>query len=72
VLIDLFENHHRTHEEKKMLNLPTRPAVPAPEDDDLVPNGCECPHCGENRIDYLVLDEEDWVTCETCGTEYPV
>lgn len=41
-------------------------------EEDLVPEGCECPHCGETRIDYLVLDEEDWVVCETCCTEYPI
>ena len=41
-------------------------------DEDLVPNDCECPHCGEARMDYLALDEDEWVTCQTCLTEYPL
>jgi ribosomal protein S27E len=30
-----------------------------------------CPECGENRVDYLVWDEDgEYVTCATCGTVY--
>ena len=32
-----------------------------------------CPNCGENRIDWLVWDEDGFDTeleCSTCGTVY--
>jgi rubredoxin len=29
-----------------------------------------CPLCGESRIDFLALDEDDTVVCQTCGTTY--
>ena len=34
--------------------------------------GCECPACGENRIDYLVWRDPHYedVECATCGTVY--
>ncbi len=35
---------------------------------DRVPNGC--PECGEARVDYLVWQNDDTVTCTTCGHEY--
>ena len=35
-----------------------------------VPPGCECPKCGENDADVLLLDEEDNVTCTRCGHGY--
>lgn len=38
--------------------------------DDLVPPGCQCPHCGENRVDYLVIVEDDAVRCLTCYNTY--
>ena len=41
-------------------------------DDEMVPETCQCPHCGEARIDYLALDEDDWVTCQTCFMEFPI
>jgi hypothetical protein len=61
----LFENHNTTSREAGMENLTIT-------DEALVPDGCECPHCGERRIDYLVLDEDEWVMCESCSTEYPI
>jgi len=36
---------------------------------DTVGRGCECPTCGECRIDELYLDDDDRVTCH-CGTVY--
>ena len=38
-------------------------------DVQLVPLGDGCPGCGEYRMDYLALDEDE-VTCATCGTVY--
>jgi len=35
-----------------------------------VPPGCECPKCGENDADLLLLDEEDNVSCTRCGHRY--
>jgi len=35
------------------------------------PQGCECPVCGESRIDWLVWDEwGEHVTCTKCGAVY--
>jgi hypothetical protein len=37
--------------------------------DDLLPEGCGCPNCGERRYDYLVWRADDsGVDCSTCGT----
>lgn len=41
------------------------------EDDDLVDEGFECPHCGERRVDQLVICD-GWVECDTCGQGYEV
>ena len=39
--------------------------------DDEVPQGSECPDCGERRMDWLAIDEDgETVTCNTCGTRY--
>jgi uncharacterized paraquat-inducible protein A len=40
------------------------------DSDNTVPPGCECPNCGENDADLLLLDEEDNVTCSRCGHRY--
>jgi hypothetical protein len=40
--------------------------------EDRVPDRCKCPHCGEARMDFLALDEDDWVTWQTCLAEYPI
>ena len=38
-------------------------------DDDVVGSCMACPKCGENRVDWLVWQDE-LVTCATCGTVY--
>jgi len=40
------------------------------DSDNAVPPGCECPNCGEDDADVLLLDEEDNVTCTRCGHRY--
>lgn len=37
-----------------------------------VPSGFECPKCGESNVDYLLIneDDEEAVTCLTCGHIY--
>jgi len=37
-----------------------------------VPSGCECPNCEERDADNLLLDEEEDVTCQRCGTKYNI
>jgi len=37
---------------------------------DLAPEACACPNCGERRVDELVLHEDETVHCETCGWDY--
>lgn len=37
---------------------------------DLVPEGAECPVCGEERVDWLVWLDDETVKCQTCGCEY--
>jgi rubredoxin len=37
-----------------------------------VPKGCACPECGENRVDYLSLDDDEMCECQTCGFIYDV
>ena len=45
-----------------------RPASEAPE---IVPEGCFCPCCGENRMDWLAWDAAGTVvTCTSCGVDY--
>ena len=40
-------------------------------DAGLVEVGQECPNCGEERMDWLVWDDDgELVTCETCGHSY--
>jgi rubredoxin len=38
---------------------------------EVVYAGAECPKCGENRMDFLAIDEGE-VTCATCGNVYEV
>ncbi len=38
-------------------------------DEDHVVDGAACPACGENRMDYLAMDD-GVVTCATCGAVY--
>ena len=40
--------------------------------EDTVPEGHDCPECGENRIDYLGFEDanDDVVACHTCGCLY--
>ena len=41
------------------------------DSDDEVLRGCGCPNCGEQRIDWLAIDEDgETVTCSTCGRHY--
>jgi hypothetical protein len=41
------------------------------DDRNLSPPGCECPSCGENNVDYLLIDEfDETVKCQTCGHRY--
>lgn len=41
------------------------------DSDDEVPRGCGCPNCGEQRIDWLAINEDgETVTCNTCGRRY--
>ena len=30
----------------------------------------KCPKCGEQRMDWLLLDDDDRITCQTCGEQY--
>jgi len=41
-------------------------------EEETCPEGCACPTCGENRIDYLVWIGPDYeeVECATCGRIY--
>jgi len=42
-------------------------------EDDKVPSGCGCPKCGEDRVDWLLLDEDgETVECQVCGMKYRV
>jgi rubredoxin len=45
-------------------------AVEPDFDYERVADGCECPVCGEDAMDCLVYDDQDWVHCATCGTIY--
>jgi len=40
-----------------------------PEDDEVVPEGWECP-CGERRMDYLLPGEDAVIHCFTCDCDY--
>lgn len=44
------------------------------KDEDLVIDIWACPRCGEQRIDYLILDKEgegnEEVDCATCNCHY--
>lgn len=40
------------------------------EDDDLVLPGFGCPMCGERRPDFLLIGDDDFVTCQSCGHGY--
>ena len=37
---------------------------------DFAPEGCECPGCGERRVDELAINEDESVLCATCGRRY--
>lgn len=37
-----------------------------------VPNGCECPKCGERDADNLLITEDETVHCQRCGEIYSV
>ena len=42
--------------------------VDSQEPEDEVPEELGCPSCGERRVDYLEIDEDDeTVRCTTCG-----
>lgn len=38
--------------------------------DNVVEEKFSCTNCGENRIDYLVIDEVGKVDCQSCGNKY--
>ncbi|GIW89991.1 MAG: hypothetical protein KatS3mg109_0423 [Pirellulaceae bacterium] len=40
------------------------------DDSERVLPGYQCPHCGEDDMDYLVWIDDDRVRCATCGTIY--
>jgi transcription elongation factor Elf1 len=40
--------------------------------DELVPEIWTCPYCGEDRMDYLAIDEDDNVRCLNCHEEYSI
>ena len=38
---------------------------------DLVDDGNACPHCYEDRVDWLAWNKDgETVTCQSCGTVY--
>ena len=37
---------------------------------EFVAPGFACPKCGERDIDKLVWFDDEWVTCQRCGTDY--
>ena len=39
---------------------------------DICPTSCACPKCGERDIDNLALDDDEVVTCQTCGEIYDI
>ena len=39
-------------------------------DADTVVEGCECPGCGEDRVDTLGWLTDDVVECQSCGAHY--
>lgn len=48
-----------------------RRAGHTPYEGDAVPNGCECPRCGEYHADGLAWqDDYETVKCSNCGTTY--
>ena len=48
-----------------------RQAGPTPYQGDAVPQGCECPRCGEYHADALVWqDDYETVKCSNCGTTF--
>jgi hypothetical protein len=46
----------------------------ATEDDQRCPQGCECPRCGEHKMDQLAIDleDDDYIDCQSCGQRYRV
>jgi hypothetical protein len=40
------------------------------EGDDLVPVQFQCPRCHERRPDFFLLDDDEGVTCQSCGHVY--
>lgn len=47
---------------------------PTADESETVPEGWGCPSCGEQRMDYLIQNDEDaqTVTCFSCGEVYTV
>lgn len=39
-------------------------------EEDLMDKASGCPECGERRIDQLVFDDRDEITCFYCGNKY--
>ena len=39
-------------------------------DDDLVAPALACPHCGEVRMDFLEIQDDESVDCAFCGQRY--
>ena len=40
---------------------------------EIVPEYCQCPECGEDRMDWLIWsDDGDELECQTCGEVYRV
>jgi rubredoxin len=43
---------------------------PNGRDGNAVPQGCECPSCGEDDADRLAWIDDERVRCQGCGTVY--
>ncbi len=39
-------------------------------EDELVAEEWSCPRCGERRMDWLEVQEDDSIECATCGQRY--
>lgn len=39
---------------------------------DKVEDSLKCTKCNEDRMDYLEISDDDYITCHTCGNIYDV
>jgi hypothetical protein len=40
--------------------------------EERVPDCWACPNCNEDRIDWLLIEDDDVVDCATCGQGYEI